>query len=678
MNKKKNQIQYAENPLGSIATINQANGVVSEDRVRKIEHKRIDEGGLSRLYSHIKDNNTFAVIGSQDKDTGEDRSQELYNIAMMGRFKFKGFNWLLGTYTYDDPDKPVARENSMIFYNISKEDALRIGKKLNQETILWKDPEFFGYIYVDSGEVPEWNKGGFSGGMSFNPETIKDIGGSSSLVGKGWSVNADKLKSKNKPFVYECFLVEPALKTGYVSEYLIDSYTNKGEGNLKESYGMTKDQQEFIYKKSEEIRKSVPFSIIRTTKYQSNPDENAYCVHSHLYGDANLSEYQDAIKYLERAKQFFINELEDEDKYLDKLNSISLKENLKEEVTQPKLTTQALNKILQGIGLKKATKTGHRGVVGNNNLITHYVKDWEGDYILNDYTKDTRYRSAKGYIEINFLRKLSYDTRLQKAKDKLTELGYSVKDNWRGLEVSLPKNENLEEDTKPKKVNISNITLSNLKKFAHKSTRATTSQARDFNYATNVDPVASVLEETDKAYLLNIGYYRWNEDRTDKVKRFINLWYPKKSTLEGDVYKRVRENKGTNPKIKSRGIRESLSGSEYFTKEEIKTLPRELEDYLQEQPIPKYYDISVEDMGDKQYVLRGNIDYGDLSHDHRYFDNKVKEFFDNKGISVDIYEPDDLRGNDDGDGIYSSAHIIQKSGNRVYVPQDNELDNFID
>ena len=468
MNKKKNQIQYAENPLGSIATINQANGVVSEERVKKIEHKRIDEGGLSRLYSHIKDNNTFAVIGSQDKDTGEDRSQELYNIAMLGRFKFKGFNWLLGTYTYDDPDKPVARENSMIFYNISKEDALRIGKKLNQETILWKDPEFFGYIYVDSGEVPEWNKGGFSGGMSFNPETIKNIGGSSSLVGKGWSVNQDKLKSKNQPFVYECFLVEPALKTGYVSEYLIDSYTNKDGGN------------------------------------------------------------------------------------------------------------------------------------------------------------------------------------------------------------------DLKEDTKPKKANISNITLSSLKRLASTSTRATKDQARDFKYATHVDPVASVLEETDKAYLLKIGYYRWNEDRTGKVKRFVTLWYPKNSTLEGDVYKRVRENKGTNPKIKSRGIRESLAGSEYFTKEEIKTLPREIEDYLQEQPIPKYYDISVEDMGDKQYVLRGNIDYGDLSHDHRYFDTKVKEFFDSKGISVDIYEPDDLRGNDDGDGIYSSAHIIQKSGNRVYVPQDNELDNFID
>ena len=235
MNKKKSQIQYAENPIGSISAINQANGVVSEDRVRKIEHKRIDEGGLNRLFSHIKDNGTFAVIGSQDKDTGEDRSKELYdlvgNYSRKGRMK--GYNWLLGKYIYDDGR--TGDENSLILYNIDKEDALKIGKQLNQETILWKDPEFFGYIYVDSGEVPDWNEGGFKGKMSFDPNLIKDIGGSSQLASKGWSVNQKKLKSKNAPFVYECFLVEPALKTGYVSEYLIDSY-NSVDNSTNNSY----------------------------------------------------------------------------------------------------------------------------------------------------------------------------------------------------------------------------------------------------------------------------------------------------------------------------------------------------------------------------------------------------------------------------------------------------------
>lgn len=236
--KKNNQIQYAENPLGSIATINQANGV-SENKIKKIEHKRIDEGGLSRLYGHIKDQNTFAVIGSQDKDTGEDRSDKLLNLVgdLSRKGKVKGYNWLLGKYVYDDGR--LGEENSLIVYNITKEDALEIGKKLNQETILWKDPNFFGYIYVDTQEVPEWNKGGFKGLMSFDKDKIKDIGGSSQLVKKGWSLNKDKLKSKSAPFVYECFLVEPAMKTGYVSEYLIDSYngvdnsTNNSYNNIR-------------------------------------------------------------------------------------------------------------------------------------------------------------------------------------------------------------------------------------------------------------------------------------------------------------------------------------------------------------------------------------------------------------------------------------------------------------
>ncbi len=228
-----------------------------------------------------------------------------------------------------------------------------------------------------------------------------------------------------------------------------------------------------------------------------------------------------------------------------------------------------------------------------------------------------------------------------------------------------------------RKTNISKIPLTTFKQLAFTSNRATPQQAKDFKFATNVDTMADILSETDKAYLLNIGYYVWNKERTGKDKRFILIWYPK-STLRNNGYVKVRENKGINPKIKSRGIRESLEGSEYFTKEEIKTLPKELAQYFQEQSIPKYYDISVEDMGDKKYVLRGNIDYGDLSHDHRYFDTKAKEFFSDKGIQVDIYEPDNLKDNDEGDGIYSSAHIIQKSGNRVYVPQENELDNFID
>lgn len=567
MNKKKNQIQYAENPLGSIATINQANGVVSEDANSKELNTKGNAYALNRyLCKAIRksDDNTLLTEAisfepSEDEKGGiivfsiEVNAVKLSDNKFLNKIKQKLLT-TLHRLTYKSKVDKIANDNELVGWTI--------GKYLNGRYTA-KDGKTYGEDSL-SLEI-----------IGVTTDTLIKIAEELCVAFKQESCLV-KDYSKNRVFFVEANLDESYMsRIKEVDSTHLNKY-NMGRGDimsrvteninpcLKESYGMTKDQQEFIYKKSEEIRKSVPFNIIKTTKYQSNPDENAYCVHSHLYGDANLSEYQNAIKYLERAKQFFIDELEDEDEYLDKLNSISLKENLKEEAT------------------------------------------------------------------------------------------------------------------KPKKVNISKITLSSLKKIAQTSTRATPQEAREFNYATNVDPIADILAETDKAYLLTISYYRWNKDKTGKDKRFITLWYPKRTNREGNLYKRVRENKGTNPKIKSRGIRESLEGSEYFTKEEIKTLPREIEDYLQEQPIPKYYDISVEDMGDRQYVLRGNIDYGDLSHDHRYFDNKVKEFFDSKGISVDIYEPDDLRGNDDGDGIYSSAHIIQKSGNRVYVPQENELDNFID
>ena len=246
-------------------------------------------------------------------------------------------------------------------------------------------------------------------------------------------------------------------------------------------------------------------------------------------------------------------------------------------------------------------------------------------------------------------------------------------------------NNSLEEDEQPKypKVDISHLHDSEIKKLVRSSYKASQKERQDFNFATSIDKEATLVKEVERAVLLQLTYYTWNTERTGKVKKSILAWFPKSALLNSltpHSKARVVENIGQLIKSNSKGIRESVAGSEseYFTKEEIKTLPNELAKFFQEQKTPKYYDISVEDMGDKKYVLRGNIDYGEINHDHRYFDTKAKEFFDDKGIQVDIYEPDDLKGTIDEDGIYSSGHIIQKQGNMVYKPQDNELDNFLD
>ena len=86
----------------------------------------LNEASYSRIYQHTQDDSTFAIIGSEDKDTKKDRSTELYNIVRDYSYKSGksiGFNKVNGTYTYqkDDnsiPEKQTAYEKSLILYDI--------------------------------------------------------------------------------------------------------------------------------------------------------------------------------------------------------------------------------------------------------------------------------------------------------------------------------------------------------------------------------------------------------------------------------------------------------------------------------------------------------------------------------------------------------------------------------
>lgn len=144
---------------------------------------RKDEASYSRIYQHTQDDSTFAIIGSEDKDTKQDRSTELYNIVRdytYKRGKAIGFNKVNGTYTYqkDDnskPEKQTAYEKSLILYDIDKQTALDIANEINQESIIWKDPNFFGLLYADGSVMGEFdNKIGNN--MNFSGAEDKGFG----------------------------------------------------------------------------------------------------------------------------------------------------------------------------------------------------------------------------------------------------------------------------------------------------------------------------------------------------------------------------------------------------------------------------------------------------------------------------------------------------------------------
>ena len=149
-----------------------------KDTIRIID--RLNEVSLSRLYQHTKDDKSFAIIGSQDQDTKEDHRQELDDLIrdVSSKYPNIGYNLLKGKYTYENGIS--GNETSYVVYNIPKEEALNIAKKLNQESIIWKDDSFFGFLKQDG--TPDGEFKNEEKNMAFGKEDTEKF--SSRLPGK--------------------------------------------------------------------------------------------------------------------------------------------------------------------------------------------------------------------------------------------------------------------------------------------------------------------------------------------------------------------------------------------------------------------------------------------------------------------------------------------------------------
>lgn len=120
-----------------------------------LEEDIMEESKFSRILAKTGvDGPDFAVIGSEDKDTKEDRLSELKALidALRKKKPMIGYEMIRGNYTYQDTGD-VAHEYSYLISNISKDDAFAIARRVNQESIVWKDKTFFGIIDVNTDAV---------------------------------------------------------------------------------------------------------------------------------------------------------------------------------------------------------------------------------------------------------------------------------------------------------------------------------------------------------------------------------------------------------------------------------------------------------------------------------------------------------------------------------------------
>ena len=149
-----------------------------KDTIKIID--RLNEVSLSRIYQHTKDDKQFAIIGSQDQDTKKDRSNELVDEIrdLSKKYDNIGYNLLKGEYTYED--NTTGAEYSYVIYNIPKEEALKIARDLNQESIIWKDSNYFGFLKQDGTPDGEFNNE--EKNMAFGKEDTQAF--SSRLPGK--------------------------------------------------------------------------------------------------------------------------------------------------------------------------------------------------------------------------------------------------------------------------------------------------------------------------------------------------------------------------------------------------------------------------------------------------------------------------------------------------------------
>ncbi len=130
--------------------------------------EQTDYSGLSKAWQLAQDNAYCAVFGCRDKDTGENKKDLLLSRFHKLATKRMGWNGIRYKYLYCSYRYEYGTESPeelfIMVFNITKDEAIGLArgagkgenpsKYLNLETILWKDPGFFGFFNV-AGRTPD-------------------------------------------------------------------------------------------------------------------------------------------------------------------------------------------------------------------------------------------------------------------------------------------------------------------------------------------------------------------------------------------------------------------------------------------------------------------------------------------------------------------------------------------
>lgn len=142
--------------------------------IKLAEKYMINEGGLSRIQQAISDPSvSFAIISASRNENTPEQNKELTKRLMKDVAKY-GFVKLQGGYIENSNGEDIAvTEKSVMVRGIPKEEALALGKKYNQEEILWKDSDGMRYLTSDGAETEtRFKTDGFQTGNNYDLKSV--------------------------------------------------------------------------------------------------------------------------------------------------------------------------------------------------------------------------------------------------------------------------------------------------------------------------------------------------------------------------------------------------------------------------------------------------------------------------------------------------------------------------
>jgi hypothetical protein len=135
----------------------------------------IYESSLSRIWQHIeKEGSSFGVISASRKMLSDEENKERFTELMKDvRKTGLGFVRLKGGYT---EDQGFVEEDSLFVPNINKKKLMNLGKKYDQETVIYKDKNEFIMIEPKTGKiVTNFLRGAGRKSLTFDKELFKDF-----------------------------------------------------------------------------------------------------------------------------------------------------------------------------------------------------------------------------------------------------------------------------------------------------------------------------------------------------------------------------------------------------------------------------------------------------------------------------------------------------------------------